>query len=96
MASEGGNSPPEVPPVPAPPVEKPLQSVEADADEIISHPTLELYRHTLLRGANLGSFVALLVGPPVLFLRGVRQPSEMLRRTASICAKGMVSWSIHF
>ena len=66
-------------------------SEEPDADENISHPSLELYRHTILRGANMGSFLALVVGPPVLLLRGVRSPAEMLRRMAGICAKGMVS-----
>ncbi len=76
------------PPVPPPPMETPS---EPDADENISHPSLELYRHTILRGANMGSFLALVVGPPVLFFRGVRSPAEMMRRMAGICAKGMVS-----
>ncbi|XP_064398491.1 uncharacterized protein LOC135345075 [Halichondria panicea] len=74
------------PPVPPPPMETPS---EPDADENISHPSLELYRHTILRGANMGSFLALVVGPPVLFFRGVRSPAEMMRRMAGICAKGM-------
>lgn len=62
-----------------------------DIDEHIPHPTLELYRHTALRGANLGSVVSLFVAPPYLFYKGVRSPMEMLRRTASITAKGMVT-----
>lgn len=65
--------------------------IEADADEDIPHPTYEVYRHTLLRGANMGAFLTLAVGPPVLFFRGVRQPSEMFRRLAGVCVKGVVS-----
>ena len=64
---------------------------DADADEEILHPTFEVYRHTLMRGANMGAFLTLVLGPPVLFVRGVRQPSELLRRLAGACAKGVVS-----
>ena len=78
--------------------EKPLASenkvmvqAEADADEDIPHPTLEVYRHTLLRGANVGAVLSLAFGPPVLFIRGVRQPSEIFRRIAGVCVKGAVS-----
>ena len=66
---------------------------DADEDENIPHPTLELYRHTLLRGANVGSLLTLLVGPPVLLLRGVRQPAELIRRLSSTCVKAVVSSS---
>ena len=65
--------------------------METDADEDIPHPTFEVYRHTLLRGANLGGFLSLVLGPPVLFFRGVRRPSEMLTRLAGVCVKGVVS-----
>ena len=76
--------------------EKPLTpekkvAMEADADEDIPHPTFEVYRHTLMRGANLGAVLSLALGPPVLFLRGVRQPSEMFHRLAGVCVKGVVS-----
>ena len=78
--------------------EKPLASqnkvvvqAEDDADENIPHPKLEVYRHTLLRGANMGAVLSLVFGPPVLFVRGVRQPSEMFRRLAGVCVKGVVS-----
>lgn len=64
---------------------------DPDEDENIPHPTLELYRHTLLRGANVGSLLTLLVGPPVLLLRGVRQPAELIRRLSSACVKAVVS-----
>ena len=64
---------------------------DADEDENIPHPTLELYRHTLLRGANVGSLLTLLVGPPVLLLRGVRQPAELIRRLSRACVKAVVS-----
>ena len=68
---------------------------DTDADEEILHPTLELYRHTLLRGANMGAIVTLALGPPVLFVRGVRQPSEMLRRLSGLCVKGLVSGMLY-
>ena len=74
-----------------PPTPEKKVAVEADADEDIPHPTFEVYRHTLMRGANLGAFLSLVVGPPVLFMRGVRQPSEILPRLAGVCVKGVVS-----
>ena len=74
-----------------PPSDEKTAKVEADADEDIPHPTLELYRHTLLRGANMGAFLTLAFGPPVLFFRGVRKPSDMLRRLGVACVKGVVS-----
>ena len=74
-----------------PPTPEKKVAVEADADEDIPHPTYEVYRHTLLRGANMGAFLSLALGPPILFIRGVRQPSEMLRRLAGVCTKGVVS-----
>ena len=46
-------------------------AVETDADEDIPHPTFEVYRNTLLRGANLGGVLSLVLGPPVLFVCGV-------------------------
>lgn len=92
MASSDTNPSTGQPEAVAPVVDKTTlpTKLEDDADEVIPHPTMELYRHTLLRGANLGSVLALIVGPPVLFFRGVRKPGEMLRRMASICAKGVV------
>ncbi len=78
-----------------PPVPEKKAVVEADADEDIPHPTFEVYRHTLLRGANLGGVLSLVLGPPVLFVRGVRKPSEMLARLAGVCVKGVVSCSRH-
>ena len=79
----------EKPPTP----EKKVAVDKTDPDEDIPHPTFELYRHTLLRGANLGGFLSLVLGPPVLFFRGVRRPSEMLSRLGGVCAKGVVSCS---
>jgi hypothetical protein len=75
------------------PEKKAVVEAEADADEDIPHPTFEVYRHTLLRGANLGGVLSLVLGPPVLFVRGVRKPSEMLARLAGVCVKGVVSCS---
>ena len=76
-----------------PPTPEKKVAVEADADEDIPHPTFGVYRHTLLRGANLGGVLSLVLGPPVLFMRGVRKPSEMLTRLAGVCVKGVVSCS---
>ena len=67
-----------------------LVSVE-DTEEDIAHPSLELYRHTMLRGANAGSFLAMVFAPPVLYARGVRDPREILYRTARVSVYGVVS-----
>lgn len=64
---------------------------DVDENENIPHPTLELYRHTMLRGANVGSLLAMIVSTPVLLFRGVRHPAEFLRRLSSACVKGVVS-----
>lgn len=61
-----------------------------EEEEKIPHATAEVYRHTLLRGANVGSLFALVFGVPVLFFRGVRQPAEMMRRLAAATTKGVV------
>ncbi len=66
------------------------QNTVDEDDEKIPHATLELYRHTLLRGANAGSLLALVFGVPVLLFRGVRQPAEMMRRLAAASTKGVV------
>ena len=65
-------------------------STEKDVNEDIPHATLELYRHTILRGANLGSVLSLVVAPPYLLYKGVRSPMELLRRLGVITARGMV------
>ena len=67
---------------------------EKDPNEDIPHAYLELYRHTFLRGANLGSVVSLIVAPPYLLYRGVRAPMELLRRVGVITARGMVGCDI--
>ena len=64
-----------------------------DEEEKIAHPSLELWRHTLLRGANLGSFCTIVFGVPTLLFRGVRQPGALLRRLAGISPYGVVSSS---
>lgn len=69
--------------------------VVRDMDEDIPHPMFELYRHTILRGANLGSVVTLILGPPYLLYKRV-WGMEFLRRMGSICAKGTVSAHIYF
>ena len=65
-------------------------SSEKDEEEI-AHPTLELYRHTLLRGANTGSLFAVLFAPPVLYFRGTKNPRELVYRTAKASLYGVVS-----
>ena len=71
--------------------ETPSDSSDDDL-ESIPHPTLELYRHTLMRGANLGSFLSILLGTPVLFYKGVRKPAELLGRLARVSTYGVVSF----
>lgn len=73
---------------------KPEQATPVPDDENIPYPTLELYRHTIMRGANLGSVLSLIIAPPYLLLKGVRCPREFMKRTGSITAKGMVKTSI--
>ena len=74
------------------PNQKTASPAEED-EEKIPHPTYELYRHTMIRGANAGSLLTLVFGIPVLLYRGVRQPAEMVRRLASASTKGVVSRS---
>lgn len=82
--AEGGKEPPTTPATPE-------VNTSPEVDENIPYPTVELYRHTILRGANLGSVLSLILAPPYLAYKGVwRQPMEFLRRTGSITAKGMV------
>lgn len=64
------------------------------SDEVISHPKVELWRHCLLRGANLGSFVSIIFGTPVMLYKGVRQPSVMLQRLAGISTYGVVCMTL--
>ncbi len=67
-----------------------------DVDEDIPHPYLELYRHTMLRGANAGSLLPLVIAPPILFLRGVRKPGDILYRTARASLYGVVSQHLFY
>ena len=62
-----------------------------DDQENIPHPSLELWRHTMLRGANAGSFLAIIFGTPVLLFKGARKPAELLRRLARASTYGVVS-----
>lgn len=75
---------------PAPPPPPPPTPPSDDPSESIPHPYAELYRHTILRGANLGSVLSLVLAPPYLWFKGVRSPGEFVKRTGSITAKGMV------
>ena len=72
------------------PSKEPKFKIE-DTDEEIPHYTFELYRHTTLRGANMGSLIALLVVPPVQYFRGVRQSRELMYSTARASLYGVVS-----
>ena len=74
--------------------EAPLDSSDDDLESIL-HPTLELYRHTLMRGANVGSFLFILLGTPVLFYKGIRKPAELLGRLVRVNTYGVVSF-IHY
>ena len=63
---------------------------EDDTDEKIPHPYLELYRHCMLRGANVGSVLAMVLAPPVLYASGTRQPRELATGTARATLYGVV------
>ena len=68
------------------------QSAVAKAsDEEIAQPTVELWHHCLLRGANLGSVASIVFGTPVLLYKGVRQPTALLQQLAGISTYGVVS-----
>lgn len=47
-------------------------STEVAKEENIAYPLAEVYRHTLLRGAGIGSLVATVIGVPFLLYRGAR------------------------
>ena len=67
-------------------------AVDETSDEItISYPKVELWHHCLLRGANLGSFLSIVCGTPVLLYKGVRQPVALLQRLAGISTYGVVN-----
>ena len=85
MATAEESKPSPVPPEAKQPTET------ADDDEKIPHPTYEVYRHTLLRGANVASLAVVIFGPVVLLFRGVRKPTEMLRRLGAASPKAVVS-----
>lgn len=76
----------------AEPPTSPVTAIKStDPNENIPHPTYELYRHTLLRGANAGSLIALMFTPPVLLFRGTRDPRAILYRTGRASIYGVVS-----
>ncbi|CAI7991640.1 hypothetical protein GBAR_LOCUS791 [Geodia barretti] len=66
-----------------------LEAKAESSDEVISYPKAELWRHCLLRGANLGSFVSIIFGTPVLLYKGVRQPITLLQRLSRISTYGV-------
>ena len=61
-----------------------------DEDEKIAYPLGEVYRHTMLRGAGLGSFAATVVGTPFLLYRGARGVL-LFKRLGKISLLGTVS-----
>ena len=67
-----------------------LEAKAESSDEVLSYPKAELWRHCLLRGANLGSFVSIIFGTPVLLYKGVRQPITLLQRLSRISTYGVV------
>ena len=69
----------------------PPSNQSSDDEVSISYPKAELWHHCLLRGANLGSFVSIVFGTPVLLYKGVRQPIALLKRLAGISTYGVVS-----
>ena len=60
------------------------------ADEKIAFPLGEVYRHTMLRGAGLGSLAATVFGTPFLLYRGARGV-QLFKRLGKVSLFGTVS-----
>ena len=78
------------PPQPQPPQTQ-AQQADKDKDEDIPHYTAELYRHTLLRGANAGSLLVLVLGTPYMLYTGTRCPAALFQRLGRATLQGTVS-----
>ena len=59
-------------------------------DENIAYPLAEVYRHTMLRGAGLGSLAATVFGAPFLLYRGARGVL-LFKRLGKVSLFGTVS-----
>ena len=68
-----------------------FRKIEKDGEEIIPYPTVELYEHTVMKGAQAGAVLPMLFSPPLLyaFNRQIKW-NEMLQRTAKYSLRGSV------
>lgn len=69
-----------------------FKRVEKDGMEQIPHATLELYEHTMTKGAQAGAILPIVFSPPVLFAMNRKIAwNEMLLRTAKYSFRGSVN-----
>ena len=68
-----------------------FRKVEKDGVEQIPHATLELYEHTIMKGAQAGAILPIVFSPPVLYAlnRNITW-NEMLLRTSKYSLRGSV------
>lgn len=70
-----------------------FKRVEKDGVEQIPHATLELYEHTIMKGAQVGAVLPIVFSPPVLYaLNRKISWNEVLLRTSKYSLRGSVSY----
>ena len=68
-----------------------FKRVEKDGMEQIPHATLELYEHTIMKGAQAGAVLPIVFSPPVLYALNRKITwNEMLLRTGKYSLRGSV------
>ena len=68
-----------------------FRKVEKDGEEIISHPMVELYEHTVMKGAQAGAVLPILFSPPLLYALNRKITwNELVQRTAKYSLRGSV------
>ena len=68
-----------------------FKRVEKDGIELIPHAKLELYQHTILKGAQAGAVLPILFSPPILYALNRRRTwNEILLRTSKHSLRGSV------
>jgi len=68
-----------------------FRKIEKDGEEIIYHPMVELYEHTVMKGAQAGAVLPILFSPPLLY--GLNRKitwNELVQRTAKYSLRGSV------
>jgi len=73
-----------------------FKKIEKDGEEIISHPTVELYEHTVMKGAQAGAVLPILFSPPLLYALNRKITwNELVQRTAKYSLRGSVRSEKH-